>query len=277
MKAKKYLGQHFLTSQSALSKIISAGDIKTNGTVLEIGPGKGILTEELILSGARVIAVEKDMELIPSLCEKFAPEIKNGRIEIVQGDILDFDFSNYKLKTTCLRRVERGRQANYKLIANIPYYITGAILRKFLSAKHQPERMVLLVQKEVAERICAKDKKESILSISVKIYGTPRYIATVKRGSFNPPPKVDSAILVIENISKESLKTKRDEDKFFKILRAGFAHKRKIISKNLSMVFGKEKTAEALSSCNVPVNARAEDLTIDKWKCLMKQLVVGRN
>ena len=277
MKAKKYLGQHFLTSQSALSKIISAGDIKTNGTVLEIGPGKGILTEELILSGARVIAVEKDMELIPSLCEKFAPEIKNGRIEIVQGDILDFDFSNYKLKTTCLRRVERGRQANYKLIANIPYYITGAILRKFLSAKHQPERMVLLVQKEVAERIFAKDKKESILSISVKIYGTPRYIATVKRGSFNPPPKVDSAILVIENISKESLKTKRDEDKFFKILRAGFAHKRKIISKNLSMVFGKEKTAEALSSCNVPVNARAEDLTIDKWKCLMKQLVVGRN
>jgi len=264
MKAKKSLGQHFLTSQNALSKIIGAGDVKTNDTVLEIGPGKGILTGQLLLSGARVIAVEKDLSLASFLREKFINEIKKGQLKLVVGDILDFDFSNCSLQTT-----------NYKLIANIPYYITGAILQKFLSADNQPERMVLLVQKEVAERICAKDKKESILSISVKIYGTPRYVATVKRGSFNPPPKVDSAVLSIENISRKNLKNKKNEEKLFKILRAGFAHKRKMLSKNLNIVFGKEKTIKALSACGASPSIRAEDLNINDWKCLSEQLVVS--
>src|SRR6185312_3875994 len=137
--------------------------------VLEIGPGRGVLTEKMLAQAKRVIAVEKDDELFVVLQEKFKKEIRNKELELVHADILDY-----------------LPEGNYKLIANIPYNITGAILEKFLSEEHQPSLAVLLVQKEVAQRIVARDDKESILSISVKVYGEPKYIDTVKAGSFNP-------------------------------------------------------------------------------------------
>ncbi len=249
VRAKKSLGQNFLNSDGALSAIIEAGKVKKGDTVLEIGPGKGALTKNLLKTGAKVLAIEKDDRLIPVLQEMFAKEIKSGKFSLIHGDVLEFNPTEHGLK-----------EGKYKLIANIPYYITGELIRNFLSELSQPELMVILVQKEVAERIISKDGKESILSISVKVYGEPKYIQTVKAGSFFPPPKVDSAILLIDNTSKKNFTT-TNEQKFFEVVRAGFAHKRKTISSNLKAYISKEKLAEL----GIHEKERAEKLSLIQW------------
>ncbi len=242
IKAKKSLGQNFLKSKAAVQQILKAAELSKGDTVLEVGPGKGVLTEGLLESGANVIAIEKDDRLIEFLNEKFQNEISSGQLKIINQDILDFDPS-ILAKTP------------YKLVANIPYYITGVLLRKFLENNTQPERMVLMLQKEVAKRIVASDKKESILSISVKAYGTPKYIGTVPARYFSPAPKVDSAILQISNISKKLFtKNSITEEKFFEILKTGFAHKRKLLKGNLG--YQPENVAQL---------ARAEDITLETW------------
>lgn len=256
MLPKKSLGQHFLTNTGIVSSIADAGMVSGSDTVLEIGPGKGILTSELLKRGAVVVAVEKDKELLPFLEEKFEKEIKEKQLILINDDILNFKTKNLKLKTK-----------NYKLVANIPYYITGAIIRKFLTEEHQPKEIVLLVQKEVAERIVAKDGKGSLLSISVKVYGNPQFIKTVKAGSFTPPPKVDSAILLIDNLSREPFRH-ISEERFFEVLHAGFAHKRKQLFGNLRAVFDEKILREKMSACSIPENARAEELSVDDWKNL---------
>jgi len=248
---KKSLGQHFLRSERALNTIVKTGEITLGETVLEIGPGEGALTEKLLEAGAKVIAVEKDDELFELLKQKFS-----DRITLIHSDILDFDISYYLLPTTY-----------YKLISNIPYNITGAILKKFLSAENKPEKIVLLVQIEVAERIIARDKKESVLSISVKAYGKPHYIEKVLAGSFVPAPKVDSAIISIDNISLDF-----DEKVFFKVLRAGFQSKRKKLSSNLTVYFDKEKVHSAFQELNLDINTRAEDVGVETWKKLANLL-----
>lgn len=258
MKAKKSLGQNFLRSEKAIASIIRAGEVKEGDIVLEIGPGEGALTNALLDNGAWVIAVEKDDELFSNLKENYALEIEENRFEIMHGDILELDEELLPKET-------------WKLIANIPYNITGAIIRKFLSLNNQPSRIVLLVQKEVAERI-ARNIKESILSISVKAYGTPKYIETVKAGSFVPAPKVDSAILLIENISKNYFKN-FSEEKFFEMLRAGFASKRKKLSSNLSAIFDKAEIARVFAELNMSENTRAEDVDIRTWKELGEKLI----
>lgn len=151
-------------------------------------------------------------------------------------------------------------------MANIPYYITGAIIRKFLSTNCQPSLMVLMVQKEVGRRIIAQDKKESILSLSVKAYGTPHYVATVNKESFNPRPKVDSAILSIKNISK-SFFVGFSEETFFEIVKKAFGSKRKIVRNNLLPLLG-EKTNDLLLKANIAPNTRPEDITLSQWKIL---------
>ncbi len=158
-RAKKALGQHFLTSKKIVSEIASVAELTRDDTVLEVGPGKGVLTRALLETGAHVVAVEKDRDLVETLSHPFASEIDSKQLTIVQGDVLTFEPAAYGLK-----------EHAYKLVANIPYYITGEIMRRFLSGGSQPERMVLLVQKEVAERVVARDTKESILSMSVKLY-----------------------------------------------------------------------------------------------------------
>lgn len=246
MYKKKSLGQHFLRSPHHLKLIADAAQIQPGETVLEIGPGEGVLTSELLARGARVIAVEKDRRLVPLLRERFAGQT----LEVVEADALEFDTAKLKTK-------------NYKLVGNIPYYITGALFKKFLSNSRQPSRLVFLIQKEVAQRI-ARSKKESILSLSVKAYGTPRLVAKVPRGAFAPPPKVDSALLLVEDISRKNFKNKKHEQRFFELVRAGFAHKRKFLAKNLEPVLGKEYS-RALEAAGVPKNARAEDLTLPQW------------
>jgi len=245
-KAKKSLGQNFLKSEAALRKIVEAGEIKFDDVILEIGPGKGVLTEKLLKVAGRVIAVEKDQELFEFLKIKFVKEIDTGTLVIVHGDILEFEVASYKVKS-------------YKIIANIPYNITGAILKKFLSGEVQPELMILMVQQEVAERIVARDGKESILSVSVKAYSEPKMIMRVGKRYFSPAPKVDSAIISIKNISREFfIKNRLNEERFWQIVKKGFAHKRKKLAGNLAGMIS------STSSENLG-NKRAEDLTLSEW------------
>lgn len=262
MYAKKSLGQHFLKSDKALKAIVNAGEVSASDIVLEIGPGKGDLTWRLILFAGKVIAVEKDDNLYEFLKEEFKESIETNRLDLVHGDILEFDPNLLKFY----------KDLTYKLVANIPYNITGAILEKFLSADYQPERMVLTVQKEVAERVVARDGKESILSISVKAYGKPRYVETVKAGSFAPAPSVDSAILSIEGISKEFF-ANFSEAGFFKLLRTGFGSKRKKLSSNLAKIYPKLAVEETFESLNLDPNSRAEDLQLEIWRNLADKLV----
>ena len=258
-KAKKSLGQNFLKSQKVISKICETGNLIPGETILEIGPGKGALTEKLLKNGVRVIAIEKDDSLVKFLQEKFEKELQANQLILLNEDILEF-------------KIPKNIQ-KYKLIANIPYNITGAIFKKFLEEEKQPEKMVLLVQKEVAERIVARDGKESILSISIKVYGTPKYTMTVNKKFFSPSPKVDSAVISISDISKKNFKSKNSEKIFFELLKAGFAHKRKLVIGNLKKVLkAKDNLEEFFIKIGLNKNVRAEDLSVDNWMEISNKL-----
>ncbi len=247
MRAKKSLGQHFLMHARIAERIALTAQLMPDSVVLEIGPGTGLLTRELLARARKVIAVEADQELFEKLKADFPGEIAAGKLELIHGDIRAFD----------LAALPRG----YALVANIPYYLTGEIFRKFLEAENQPSAMTLLVQKEVADRI-ARSKKESILSLSVKAYGTPKREFVVRRGAFVPAPKVDSAALTVRGISRSNFSTKGEEKLFFTLLHAGFAHKRKFVRKNL--------TDAGLPVGSIPEKARAEDLPLATWLALCR-------
>jgi 16S rRNA (adenine1518-N6/adenine1519-N6)-dimethyltransferase len=261
IRAKKYLGQHFLHERSALFKIHDAAHITNTDTIVEVGPGTGALTELLVKSAGKVIAIEKDRDLIPVLQEKFAKKISNGTLQLLEADILTFDpSSNNELSS------------GYKLVANIPYYITGAIIEKFLSTEFQPERMVLLIQKEVAERILARDGKESIYSIAVKAYGIPTIVAKVLPGSFTPPPTVDSAILSIEGITRKFFND-CNEELFFAVMKAVFGKKRKQIGGSLAdYLENKDRALTALAQAGIDIKTRPEDIHLQTWKKLIQAL-----
>lgn len=247
IKAKKSLGQNWLKNEQVVAEIVKAAKVGKKERVLEVGPGQGVLTSALLKAGARVVAVEKDDNLIEILQTKFATEITSGQLEIIHHDILDFDPIMIN--------------ESYKLVANLPYYITGEFMKKFLTTKHQPSLMVLMLQKEVAERI-ARAKKETVLSLSVKVYGEPKYIKTVSKGNFQPVPKVDSAILLISNLSKKFFtKNKISEPDFFQIIKSGFGSKRKKLKNNLKL------TGEALKAYG---DKRAEDLQLTDWQKICK-------
>ncbi|MEI7480031.1 MAG: 16S rRNA (adenine(1518)-N(6)/adenine(1519)-N(6))-dimethyltransferase RsmA [bacterium] len=263
--AKKSLGQNFLKSEKALREMTESVDLHPNDTVLEIGPGYGALTEYLLKTGAHVVAVEKDDNLFGVLQEKFADYIKKSKFTLVHKDILEFTESE---------QLELGlKNGEYKIAANIPYNITGQIFRQFLTGQNQPSKMSLLVQKEVAERIVARDGKESLLSVSVKIYGQPKLISKVLAGSFVPAPKVDSAIILIDNISREFFtKNNIAEEKFWTVLHGAFAHKRKTISGNLKGIIDTTKLQTYLVENKISPTVRAEDITIEQWGRLVSFL-----
>jgi len=319
LRAKKSLGQHFLNSPVVLKQIIESACIQIGEIVLEIGPGTGVLTKALLDAGANVIAVEKDRRAIELLKERFSNELKDGRLTLVEADILDRQSFVIPAKAgiqdqlndmdSGFRRNDKTLQSSivnssYALVANIPYYITGAILESFLEHEPRPNRMVLLVQKEVAERIIAVrtqrsdlgvirtevrplSGKESILSISVKAFGMPKIIARVPRGAFTPPPTVDSAILSIDGISDKRFKEKSLEiPRFFEIMKAGFAHKRKLLIRNLETIIDKETTSKATANgisakdklkkawleLGLNEKTRAEDIALEQWFELASKL-----
>lgn len=256
MRAKKSLGQHFLKSKQVVKTIVDAADISHTDTVLEIGPGKGVLTRELLTRAQKVIAIEKDGDLIPLLEETFADDIQSGGLQIIHDDVRSIT-------------IESLINSPYKVVANIPYYITGELIEHFLTNKRQPETLVFLVQKEVANRI-ARERKESILSISVKVYGKPRYIQTVKAKMFSPPPEVDSAILKISDISRDFFQN-IDEKTFFSLVKQGFSQKRKLLVNNLQKEgLSKEEIEKSLTNCNISTKARAETLLKEDWRCLFR-------
>lgn len=254
--AKKSLGQNFLMHAQTAERIVGAAMLPEGATVLEIGPGTGMLTRSLLNGGARVVAVEADSSLIPALEETFAAELSDRQLTLISGDIRSFD-------TAVL-------PADYHIVANIPYYITGELLRRFLSDGHKPRSMTFLVQKEVAERI-TRDPKESLLSIAVKAYGTPIYRFTVPRGAFKPAPKVDSAVLSIKDIQSDFANLE-EEVWFFEVLRTGFGHKRKQLVKNLEALVPRERVGSALAALSLSEKIRAEDLSLPEWKALAHTL-----
>lgn len=248
----KRLGQNFLIDKRIFQKIIKAANLSKNDIVLEIGPGIGNLTLELAKEVKKIVAIEKDKKMCEALKEILINlNIKN--VEIINQDILRVDPKLYTLKS-------------YKIVANLPYYITSPVIRKFLEMEKQPKEMILMVQKEVAKRICAKPPKMSILAVSVQFYAKPEIISFVSKRSFWPQPKVDSTIIKItpcrsvHTIGVNPLL-------FFKIVKAGFSHPRKQLINNFSkkLKINKEKIKNWLLENRIQPSQRAETLTLKDW------------
>ena len=254
LRANKKLGQNFLQDPFALAAITSAAEIQPTDTVLEIGPGLGSLTRYLAEAAQQVVAVEIDREMLPPL-KAVTSDYDN--INIIQGDILK------------LSPKELIQKPDYLVVANIPYYITSAIIRHLLENELKPRRIVLTIQKEVATRICAEPGDMSLLALSVQVYGNPHIAKRIPAGAFFPAPKVDSAVLCVDiyptpKINPDTL------DTFFKLIKAGFSQKRKTLRNSLSAgLHISPQDAEALlKNANIDQRRRAETLSIDEWQIL---------
>ncbi len=248
IKPSKKLGQNFLINKSILEKIISAAAPTNHDVILEIGPGFGVLTVELAKRAKKVVAVEKDKTLCRALKDILRLK-KINNVEIINGDILKI-FNEFSM-------------SNYKIVANLPYYITSPVIRKFLETENRPELMVLMVQKEVAQRICSKNKM-SLLAVAVQFYAQPEIVAFVPKNRFYPQPKVDSAIIKI--IPKKNL-PEINTAKFFALVKVGFSAKRKFLINNLKKflkVQGSE-IEEMFNKIKINPKSRAEELKIDDW------------
>ncbi len=241
-----------------------AAAVELNDFVIEIGPGTGILTREILARGATVLALEADRRAVALLEQTFHDEIVAKKLIILHIDVRTLDVETLPIPVA----------QPYKVIANIPYYLSGLLFRTFLESLHQPSTVVYLVQKEVAKRATAslaRGEKESLLSLSVKAYGEPRFVKTVSRGHFTPPPKVDSGIIAITRISRRRF-TACDEALFFKLLHLGFGQKRKQLLGNLTPAFDRQTLISTFHALHIPATIRAEDLSIGEWFCLVHAL-----
>ena len=242
-----------------LEKIIAAGELVEDDTVFEIGAGAGTLTVDLAKKVKRVIALENDKRLIKPL-SLAVRDLKS--VEVINEDFLKFDLSKKISNTT-----------SYKVVADIPYYITGEIIKRLFALPHKPSLIVLLVQQEVAERITAGPGKTSIMSIATQLYSDPEIIFKVPASAFFPSPEVESAVIKLR-VSKQ-IKIMVEEEKFFRLLRIGFSARRKTLLNNLSAGFklSKEKTAEQLKNAGIGENTRAQELTLEEWNRIYKILL----
>jgi len=291
----RWLGQNFLVDRGAVGKIVKAAELTSSDTVLEIGPGLGVLTQELARIVKKVVAVEKDRNMVESLKETLRD---HNNIEVIGGDILKFNFLNSKFEARNSKQIPNPNNQNpkqrlehldlenlnlfrisnlgfraFKLVANLPYYIVAPTIRKFLETSVQPKLMVLVVQKEVGQRICAKPPDMNLLAVSVQFYAEPKIISYISKKSFWPSPKVDAAIIKItpkiQNIQTSGVCM------FFKIVKAGFSQPRKQLINNLSrgLSMDKKKTGEWLLKNNISPAQRAETLSIEEWIELTKSFV----
>lgn len=252
-RPKKSLGQHWLHDIDALQAMIEAADVRSGDIVLEIGPGLGTLTKELCKVATKVIAVEFD-EL---LAQELPFRVPSENLEVRQGDILSFDFGS----------LPRG----YKVVANIPYYLTSNLIRRMCESANPFSMAALLVQREVAERVCAEAGKTSLLSISTQFYCKVGLGPVVPADLFTPPPKVDSQILMLEYRDKPLF---RDVDtiKFFKLVKAGFSERRKKLRSSLSggLHISKDQSDELLQKAGISGHLRAQNLSLEQWYELYK-------
>lgn len=244
------MGQNFLRDKNVLKKIIGAANLTKDETVLEVGPGEGVLTAELAQATGHVIAVEKDPELAAQLKIKFT---NSKNVEIIEDDILEF-----------VNRKSLFINHPYKVVANIPYYLTSHLIRLLLESVNPPQDMVLMVQKEVAQRLCASPPKMSLLAAATQFYADVKIIAKVSKNSFWPKPKVDSAIL---RLTPHGKYRHIDISKFFPVLHAGFSHPRKQLLNNLNaeLKISRDKINEALLTADLKPNQRAETLRVENW------------
>lgn len=249
MRVKKYMGQHFLRCNWVVERMIDAAKLTPQDTVLEVGPGTGVLTEALAKLAGEVIAVERDDRLANNLNKTLA-EKKISNVRIIKADILDLlksDFHSFN-----------------KVVANIPYYLTSRLFRLLLDMEAKPDLIVMTVQKEVAERICAIPPRMNLLAVSIQIFGTPEKIATVPPSCFVPPPKVDSTITRIAEISDKKLrKNSLEQDLFFQAAKIVFSGRRKTLLNNIRNVSGKEQAEKILLSAKIDPQTRAQDLSLE--------------
>lgn len=245
---KKSLGQHWLYDKKVLAAIADEAQIKPGEVVLEIGPGTGTLTAELLSRDAKVIAVEKDEALAAKLVTNFGDRLKKLHV----GDILEFDLSELP--------------SNYKVVANIPYYLTSNLVRLLSETSNPPNLMVLLVQKEVAERICAGTGQMSVLGVSAQLYHECSLGQVVPADLFTPPPKVDSQVVILKRRPKP-LFDNLDEKQFFRIVKAGFSQRRKKLRSSLSggLSLTKDQADQILNSVGIDKNVRAQELSLSDW------------
>ncbi len=253
----KSLGQHWLTDPTILSNIAAAAELSKQDFVLEIGPGLGTLTDLLCQQAERVLAVEYDERLADNLADK---QITN--LQVVHGDFLQFDLSQLS--------------AGYKVVANIPYYITAKIVQKLVTAANKPSVIVLLVQKEVAERLAAEPGAMSILAVSAQVYAEVSLGDEVPAAFFTPPPKVDSQVVILKT-RPESLLADLDEKRFFRMVKAGFSARRKKLRSSIAGGLGIGKTAAEtlLRRSGIDPNLRAQDLSLENWRNLTKNGIIS--
>ena len=251
MPTKKSLGQHWLRDRDVLAHIADCADVAPGDTVLEIGPGLGTLTSELLRRAEKVVAVEFDSDL----ARKLPGQFPGKNLEVIESDILSFDLSRLP--------------AGYKVVANVPYYITSKIVQLLMNAENKPSVAVLLVQKEVAERLAAEPGDMSILAVSAQLYADVSLGDIVPSELFTPPPKVDSQVVILRTMPAP-LVAKDDEKPFFRVVKAGFSAKRKKLRSSLAGGLGIDKSAAEtlLKTADINPDARAEDLTIAEWQQL---------
>ena len=272
IQLNKRLGQNFLIDNNILDKIIITANLSKQDTVLEIGSGLGTLTKELAQKAKKVITIEKDKKLTEILKQ----ELKDyENVELIEADILRSDL--------CKGRTSKLK--DYKVVSNLPYYITSPVIRMLLESDNPPQEMILMVQKEVAQRICAGhphlrqgfggQAKMNLLAVATQFYANPKIIFSVSKNSFWPRPKIDSAIIKIEvrhqqmsDLEKDSIK------KFFQVVKAGFSSPRKQLANNFytKLSIPREQIKEALAECGLPHQARAENLSVENWQKLIKEI-----
>ncbi|GIK38885.1 MAG: ribosomal RNA small subunit methyltransferase A [Chloroflexota bacterium] len=279
LRPRKELGQNFLTDPVHLAKIVDVAGLTPSDTVLEIGPGPGTLTRLLAEQAGRVIAVELDPHMVTLLKNEYG-HLKN--LIVVEADILQTDLSRLIRSAENSEQVSlvngrppipNPRPSTYKVVANLPYYITSAVIRHLLEATPQPERVVVTVQKEVAQRMVAKPGQMSLLAVSVQFYGQPSLAHHIPAGAFYPVPKVDSAVVRIDTFAQPVVAV-ADTDYFFRVVKAGFGQKRKQLKNSLAAGLAKPIPAviEALTRANIDPTRRAETLSLEEWGRLAEVL-----
>jgi 16S rRNA (adenine1518-N6/adenine1519-N6)-dimethyltransferase len=268
LKARKNLGQHFLVDETVLADILETAGLTVDDTVVEVGPGLGVLTAELCSRAGRVIAVELDDRLAAALKRTLS---SSGNLTVLNNDILKISPEDI------LREAGMDASGGYSVVANLPYYITSPVLRHFLEAGSKPRKMVVMVQNEVAEEIAAGPGKMSLLSIGIQLYGRPEIAAYVPAASFYPPPEVDSAILKIVPYPEPPVIIP-DEESFFSFVKAGFSASRKQLANSLSNGLGipKDEVRDLLESVEIAPQRRAETLSIEEWARLWTRYREGR-
>ncbi len=281
---KKSLGQNFLVDESHLARIAAAADLSSADTVLEIGPGLGVLTRHLAAQAGRVVAVELDDRLIPVLHELFADQ---PHVSFIHADILQVDPASLVTDDKMTRwqddkgivgasrqsPVANPQSPPYKVVANLPYYITSAVLRHLLESPHPPTLAVVMVQREVAQRIVAGPGDMSLLAVGIQFYAQAKIVQKVPAGAFHPRPKVDSAVLRLD-VRPQPLVADVDPAWYFEVVRAGFGQKRKQLCNSLTAGLGlsKEMIEASLTAAGIDPTRRAETLSLQEWGALAKRL-----